>query len=251
MCNWYKDKKFRPFIIIGATAAIIVTLASASSGPFLALGIGIIGLICWYLREKTHLIRRGIVFGLIGLELAMKPPVWFIFAKLSQIFGGTGWHRSFLINQFIFFFHEWVLLGTNYTAHWMGGITLHSNPNMVDITNWYVAEGVNGGLLTLILFIYVIVTAFRAAGRARKINKKQPLWVSTMMWICSISLVVHSTSISSISYFDQIIVYWYILFATISNFIQLYNISFRKKENRQLNGITQPDISYNVPKPGR
>jgi len=224
---WYADKKFRPVILFGIIATIIIAVTSSSSGPFLGLGIGIIGLGCWYLRNKTYLIKRGIIIGLFGLDLFMKPPIWYIFAKLSQLTGGTGWYRSYLINQFLFYFREWVFLGTNYTAHWMGGYVMRSNPDMIDITNWYIGEGVNGGLITLILFIYIIVLSFRTVGIARRKNWNQPLKIRATIWICAVTLVVHVSLFLSTTYLDQIMVYWYILLAIISNFIQLYRINFK------------------------
>ena len=77
--------------------------------------------------------------------------------------GGDGWHRSELIDTAIRHFHEWWLLGTQYTMHWMT-FSNEIEPGMADITNQYVFEGIKGGVVTLLLFIAIIALSFKAVG---------------------------------------------------------------------------------------
>jgi len=159
-------------------------------------------------------IRRGIVVAILGLALVMNAPVWFLIAKMSDLLGGTGWYRSNLIQQAIYHFNEWWLIGSSYTANWSSGQPLVGDPNNVDITNEYIAEGLQGGLLRLGLFLAIIVTCFKKVGRAVRVeadSRAAMLW-----WAVGVSLSGHCAAFISISYFDQIQVFWFWLWAVIA-----------------------------------
>ena len=70
--------------------------------------------------------------------------------------GGTGWHRSFIIDAALKHIDEWWLVGTYRTVHWGGYPPPPADPENIDITNQYIVEGVKGGLVRLGLFILVI-----------------------------------------------------------------------------------------------
>ena len=66
------------------------------------------------------------------------------------------YHRAALIESAIKHLDEWWLAGTDYTRHWMpSGIP--ANENHTDLTNHYIAMGVMGGLLLLLLFIWLLL----------------------------------------------------------------------------------------------
>ena len=102
----------------------------------------------------------------------MKAPVWYLIARLSEIVGGTGWHRAELIDQAVKNIDEWWLVGSHHTAHWMPYV-LPDNPEMVDITNQYIWEGLMGGLLTMILFIVLIARCFQGIGNTVHSSKRE------------------------------------------------------------------------------
>jgi len=145
----------------------------------------------------------------------MKAPVWYILSRLSQLIGGSGWHRAEIIDQAISHFRDWWLVGTTYTADW---IAYHSSidPNNADITNQFVVEGVRGGIFKLALFILIIVLCFRSIGLAIKSLDDDKLTIKILMWALGVSLLVHVVSFFSVSYFDQIVVIWYLVLAMIS-----------------------------------
>src|SRR5260221_11153691 len=103
---------------------------------------GLLALIFWPLRRDMRSVRWGIVAVLVGLHLAMKVPVWYIFSKMSDLTGGDGWHRSYLIEQFIKHFSDWWFVGTSDTGDWMSTTLADGS---ADITNQYVAAGIIGG----------------------------------------------------------------------------------------------------------
>jgi uncharacterized membrane protein len=87
---------------------------------------------------------------------------------------------------------------------------------MMDITNQFVAEGVDGGLLKLVLFVAIIVGCFKILGRQLHVEEvKSP--ATFFVWAIGVSLFAHCLSFMSITYFDQSIVIWYWLLAVISS----------------------------------
>jgi O-antigen ligase len=174
----------------------------------------------WYLRDKMKFVRWGLGLSIIILHIMMEAPVWFIFDRISNIFGGSGWHRAFLIDQAISHFKDWWFIGVKYTAHWFPyGLML--DPDQTDITNTYVKMGVNGGLITLILFVLIIVQCFKALGIAEKKENHHSIEKQFFIWAIGISLFSHVISFLSITYFDQNIIYWYLLLAIISVLLNL------------------------------
>ncbi len=202
-------------VVLGITASTAIAVTSHSSGPALAFGFGIIGLLAWILRRHMRTIRWGIVFVLVALHLVMKVPVWFLVSKISDLIGGGGWHRSYLMDQAIRHVDEWWLIGTKYTAHWMP-TALVANQKAADITNQFVAEGVMGGLLRMCLFIWIIVIGFRTVGRTVRVLEGTARSLAFLAWSTGACLLAHIASFFAVSYFDQIIVFWYILLAFIA-----------------------------------
>jgi len=149
------------------------------------------------------------------LHVVMKAPVWYLMDRVSGLLGGSGFYRSYLLDQAIKHFNEWWLIGTKYTAHWTYS-TLLSEPNKADITSQYIGEGVNGGLLTLILFVTIISLCFRDLGRLLGEMEEQPFPLRFTLWSMGTALFVHVVSFFSISYFDQMMEIWTLLLAVIS-----------------------------------
>jgi hypothetical protein len=210
---WFNGRRERMLVIPGIFGCVFSTIVAASSGALLTCITAIIGFSLWPMRERMSLIRRAIVITIVLLALVMNAPVYYIIARLSDVLGGTGWHRSYLIDQAIGHFSEWWLVGTSYTAHWApAGQVLAVDPNNMDITNHYIAQAVQGGLLRLGLFIAIIVNCFKLFGRTIRSEAALPLEPKTL-WALGVCLACHCTAFISISYFDQIEVFWFWLLA--------------------------------------
>ena len=212
---WFQEKSNKLIAFIGVVAASTITIASASSGPVIAYLSAITGLMTWYFRRYLKAIRWSILLGTIGLHLYMKAPVWYISARLGNIMGGTGDHRAELITQTISHFREWWLLGTTNTSSWMA-YSLNIDPNSSDITSQYILECVNGGIFKLVLFIIIIVLCFKTIGRTLHSVENEKLAVKITFWSMGVTLLVHTVSFFSVAYFDQIIIFFYMLLAMIS-----------------------------------
>lgn len=204
---------FLCFISVIATCIIVYT--AASSGAILTLLFCVIGLLAWNVRHNMKTIRIGIVLFLVGYEIFAKSHVWFIIAKISHIAGGTGWHRSELIDQAFNYFTEWCFIGSTYTAHWFPYV-LAAHPNHTDITNQFLNMGINGGLILMFLYINIFVKAYKYIGIGLTNSYKKPFNQQFFIWALGASLLGHNASFFSITYYDQTAVFFALLISLIS-----------------------------------
>ncbi|MDH5811886.1 MAG: hypothetical protein QXP73_06300 [Candidatus Methanomethylicaceae archaeon] len=207
----------RKTALVGAVAATIVTASSASSGPLMVWMCGIVGLSLWPFRDNMKWVRRSTVLLLIALEMVMKSHVWWIIARVGDLVGGGSYWRAKLIDQFVSHFSEWWLKGTNYTAHWSPtGVGLPLYPDMMDLTNQFVAEGVNGGLIRLTLFIVIIVRCFKQVGLVVRDVSTYDLASRFLFWAIGSSLFAYLVAFMSVSISSQTALLYYSLLAFIS-----------------------------------
>src|SRR5208282_1566239 len=143
--------------IAGATAMVITPNASTS---WMALGGGLVGLSFWPLRKQMRLVRWGFALALVALHLLMKAPVWALIARVDLTGSSSSDHRYHLVDATIRHFSDWWLLGYKYYNLW--------GWDMWDTCNQFVDVAVKGGLLTLVIFIWILSRSFSLLGKARK-----------------------------------------------------------------------------------
>jgi hypothetical protein len=212
---WVKGTGYKLAAIIGLISATVIAVTPSSSGPATTYAIVIIGFFMWRLRDNMRAIRWLALFMLIALHLVMKAPVWALIGKLSEVIGGGGWHRVMLIDAAIDHFNEWWLLGTDFTLHWMPtGVTW--SDKHTDITNHFIGIGIRGGLLSVIIFVASLVYCFKTIGIKMKEIDPADFPLKFTIWCLGVSLSAHIASFLSVAYFDQIIVFWYLLLAMIA-----------------------------------
>lgn len=193
--------------VTGLVGATLMTMTSNSSTSLLALVAGVLGICLWPIRGKMRMVRWGIVFGLIALQLVMKAPVWFAIAHVDLVGGSSSYQRAAIVDQFIRHFSNWWFLGTRDSSSW--------GWDMWDTQNEYVSVGQSGGLVAFILFVMVISRCFGKLGDARKAvsgDAKQE-W---FLWCLGAALFSHVVAFFGVNYFDQTRVAWFILLAIIS-----------------------------------
>lgn len=209
-----KGRQYLPVALLGILSATIITFLSASSTPFLSYMAGIGALCMWPLRHQMRAIRWGITVTLVALHLAMKAPVWALISRVDVIGTSSGYHRFKLVDEFINRFGEWWILGTKSTTDW--------GWDMWDTVNQFVNEGVNGGLITFILFLSIIIIGFKIVGRKMKefgdVNKTQ-----LRIWALGSALFSHVVGFFGIVYFDQMQMPWLLLLAIMSLLSNLTN----------------------------
>jgi hypothetical protein len=204
---WWQ-KHGQVLAVVGLISSTIVTLTSGSSGPVMTYACGVLGFLLWKWRFQMQIVRRGIVFCLLGIQLVMKAPVWFVIAHMGVFSGSTAYYRAFLIDQTIRHFFEWWLIGTKYEQPWA--------PLLTDITNMYVRVAFDGGLLTLILFFVILKRCFAGVGRALRAKPHRLLPAQRCVWALGAALFAHTMTFLAVWYWDQNIVNWYVLLAMIA-----------------------------------
>jgi hypothetical protein len=214
---WWQGKGNRFVAVVGIISSTLITALSGSSGPLVSYMAGILALSLRPMQKHMRAIRWGIVASIVGLQMIMHNPVWFIFAHINILDGSTGWHRSHLIDETIKHISEWWLIGTKLESVGAWGVWAS------DVTNQYILEGVTGGLLTLILFIAIIVSAFSGIGRALKKAQLQSRRSALLFWALGAALFAHVVTYFSVSYFDQNLVNWYLLLAMVATAITMRN----------------------------
>jgi len=192
---------------VALASATLITVSTSSSGPALAYMAGIIGIALWYFRDRMRLIRWAVVLTLIGLHIVMKAPVWALILRVKIFGASTAYHRYRLFDQFVNRVDEWWLYGVKSTAAW--GYWLF------DVTNHFIRIAVDGGLVTLVLFIAILSYCFQSAGRALKSNHLSEE-NEKVVWALGASLFVHVISFFGVSYFDQIRVILYLNLALLA-----------------------------------
>jgi hypothetical protein len=207
---WWAGGINRGLALIGGIAATIITIVSSSSGPLIAYVSGIAGLCLWPLRQFMRALGWGLLAYLVALQMYMRDPIWSLITHLDIVSGSTADHRYALIDAAIRRFGEWWLGGVKSTAHWGWGLR--------DVTNQYILEGVQGGLVTLVLFIAVIVLCFRGLGRAITEMAEQSS-KRVHLWALGVSLLTTAVSFMGVSYFGQMVMIWYLQLALISTVV--------------------------------
>lgn len=213
MLLWRKERKLA---LAGIAAAGAIVFASHSTGPVMtALTIlGAMGL--WKVRTRLKAIRWSVILAIIALDLVMSDPVWYLMARIDITGGSTGWYRAALISAAIKHLNQWWFAGTDYTRNWMP-TGIYANTNETDITNNFIAMGVAGGLPLLLLFIWTLVAAFSAVGRALRIRDGVSNGQRFTAWTLGAILFGHVTTFMSVSYFGQAVTFLYMQLACIGS----------------------------------
>jgi hypothetical protein len=191
---WSYRRSARPVAFAGVAAATLIVVLCGSSGPVLAYAGAVLGLACWSIRRSMKLARWGAVLALIGLQFVMNSPIWFVLARLTVFSGSTGWFRGFLMDMAFNHLNEWWLYGSSAAPTW--------HPFLIDVTNQYLAEGFDGGLPALGLFIAILAYSFGFVGRFSRVSEATK-GERLLVWSAGAALGAHALSFLSVSYFDQ------------------------------------------------
>ncbi len=203
--------------LLGMVSGVAIVLFSSSSGPVMSLFAGIFALIMWIYRKYTRriVLAAGITYAI--LMAVMNRPPYYLISKIDISGGSTGWHRAYLIEQTFKHLSEWWLFGTDTTRHWMPGQGIGMWASHTDITNYYIAFGVMGGLSAMCLMICVMIVAFKWVGITSSslviVHKNHAF----MIWAFGSGLFAHAATSISVAYFDQSMMFFWINIAVISS----------------------------------
>lgn len=149
---------------IGGASAISMVFTCHSSGPLVSFVITCAIMACWSHRHYTKHVLWFAFIGYITIDfISNRPGYHAIVTRLDLTGSSTAYYRCLLIDTAIDHFNEWWLIGTDYTAHWIqpgvGSIILGGRH--MDITNMYIAAGVSGGILSVLLILAFIAASLR------------------------------------------------------------------------------------------
>jgi len=190
--------------LIGSTAMVVASFASTSWTTY---GASLIGLCFWPFRRQMRLIRCGVVAVLVGLHVVMHGPVWSLIEKIDLTGGSSSYHRYMLVDNCIRHFGDWWFLGARNYGDW--GFV------MFDVCNQFILVALRGGLLTLILYIWIYKQSFSIIGKTRKriAGDRAQEWT---LWCLGSALFATVVSSFGIYYIVYLIVFFYCLLVSIS-----------------------------------
>ena len=107
--------------------------------------------------------------------------------------------------------------GTDYTRSWMPtGVTF--SEDHTDITNYFLAFGVMGGILAVLLLAAMCWVSFKWVGNIiDSIPEDDENGDRFMVWCMGASLFSHVATSISVAYYDQSVFFFWFSIATISS----------------------------------
>ncbi|MEZ5988053.1 MAG: hypothetical protein R3F30_02800 [Planctomycetota bacterium] len=203
--RWLRDRRLY-YVAIGT--CLVTVMATNSSTPMVGVMCTAFGFAVLPFRRLIKPVLLVVPLVLTVLHFSRSTPVWHLFARIDLSGGSTGYHRFRLIDNAINHWHEWVAIGTQDTSHW-GWL-------MFDITNEYLKVGVGNGLLAMLVFIAMIVSAFRCLGFAYGsplLGREDRI----LIWGLGVTLFVHVIAFLAVSYYGQLSFLWYMTLGFVAS----------------------------------
>lgn len=213
----------KKFAYIGIVSALSIVVLTSSSGPIMSILLAMFAFFLWSLRNHMKKIQLASLLILILLQFTMESPVWYLISRIDLTGSSTGFHRSELIDSAIRHFSEWWFTGTDYTRHWMVTGVSWSDQH-TDITNQYIKNGINGGIVTMFLFIMMIVNGFNLLGTSMMNIDERKIEDKMFLWLLGSTLFSHAITFLSVRYFDQSFSYYFLLLSIIGSMHYYYYV---------------------------
>ena len=214
---------------IGILSGVVMTIASASSGPVMSLLAGVGAVAFWKFRDWTPKVRLMAIGIYLLLLVVMKQPPYYLISRIDISGGSTGFHRVFLIHQTFEHLSEWWLFGTDFTRHWMPMQGIGIDPFHTDITNYYIVFGVNGGLIPMLLLIGILLVGFFWVGKITRGWQLDHPSNSYMVWCFGAAMFAHAVTGISVAYFDQSYIFFWLSVAVISSMYSITQINLAEE----------------------
>lgn len=227
---------------IGLCSAIV--FFSNSGGPVTCLMVAVTGWLFWCVRRKMSAVRAVFAMILVALVLFMHAPLWYLPAKIAELTGGDGWHRSYLMDVALHHLDEWWLAGMSvlHTSDWFPYVVVTGG---ADIINYYLGFGIAAGVSAVVLFVFLLIRAFSQLGKAlaaTRVTLQVHAGREILLWALGVVLTVHVFNWFGIVYFDQYYVVFFMQLATTSTLSELCISS--KQQTRALQSLS---ISHRQP----
>ncbi|HOP99116.1 MAG TPA: hypothetical protein PLK78_16995 [Verrucomicrobiota bacterium] len=221
------DREQRKRAILGALLCTAVVGFSNSGGPLSTWVTGVAGWCLWPLRHRMRAFRWSLVCGMAVLAVVMKAPIWYLLTRVSSVTGGSGWHRSYLIDVAVQHLDKWWFAGMPVaeTRDWFPYVI--DSTGGADITNQFIWFGLSAGLLGIALFVLFLYRSYSYLGVAlRSIRDQKSAGVldERLMWGLGVMLAVHISNWLGITYFDQFSIIWLLQAAALCSVSRYWSL---------------------------
>lgn len=206
------QKNWRNLAYIFSAVAIIGVLSSMSSGPW---SMVVAAALCLAVERRKHWVKPLLIFfviSCIGIGIISNRPFYHPIAQYMNPIGGTWWHRCKLIDCAIADFGEWFLLGYGGRDPGWGQ---YLGSGHTDVTNQFILNGVQYGMLGVIALCAVLTVAF--SGLIRLHNSANDPKLKSLAWAFGSSLVATIVVFFSVSFFGQMLSLFYCLLGMIGS----------------------------------
>jgi hypothetical protein len=222
--------------IIGTLSACLLVITSTSMTPLIACISGFVALLFWPLRHRMRIIKFLVISVAVTLQILLASPLWGVIKKLDFIKGANALHRFELLDNLINRIDEWFFLGSKKAGTWGIGTQ--------DAANQYYAEAITGGFIKLALFIIIILFSFSIIGK--KIKNTIDVPSQKRMWALGSALFANVVGFLGISYWDQMLIVWYLLLALITSTCLITDEKFLVGNNISMMNKTESPIKVST-----
>lgn len=222
--GFWKDRgRRRPLMLLGAAAGLGISYFCASSTPIMSLAFGVFATVLYFQRKSLNDLKLLALVAMAGLTLFWNRPIWYLFAKIDVTGSSTGFFRYLLIDRFVRNWKSWIAIGIRNTYSWGADLTSLGVMGLADLPNEYVLSGVRGGIVGLVLFIAIIVQAFKQTGN---LLRTAPGGEERFQyWQLGVALLVHAFNFLGVSYFGQAKFAWWLILGMIAGIHQCRDLA--------------------------
>ena len=207
-----REEGWRALAYVLSVTAVIGTMSSMSSGPWIMM---IAAIFCLVIERHKYLIMPVLVLFVIScifLAIAANRPFYHVIVSYANPLGGSGWHRAKLIDLAVEHFGEWWMFGYGgQDPGWGESLGM----GKTDITNEFVLAGVKYGVAGVVALVGVLAAAFRALMDSYKWSTD--LRVKSLYWSLGCTLVSVVITWMSVSFFGQVMPLFYCILGMIGS----------------------------------
>jgi hypothetical protein len=205
-------------------AATFGAMSSMSSGPCMMVIITAGCMVMERFKDYVKpLIIAAVIFCVV-VAIISNRTIYHVLLYYINPLGGSGWYRAKLIDLAIEHFDEWWLVGygNRPLTEWAKAL----GQRKVDITNEYIMIGIKSGILGIITFVGVLVTAIIRLVRLH--NATGDYVLKSWAWALGSGIVALAATFASCSFFAQMQPLYYCFIGVASSLCGLklrYRIS--------------------------
>lgn len=211
-CLRHQRGVWRLFAYISAGFVLLGTLSSMSSGPWL---MAIIGIFCLAMERYKTWVKPMITLFIVAcgiVQVISNRGVHYVLASYGNFAGGSGSHRAKLIDLAVEHFGEWWELGyRGQDPGWGPRLGM----GHTDVTNMFILNGVEYGILGVIVLCAVFVVGLRIVIRLH--NSSDDPQLKSLAWVLGTWFVVMIAGFLSVSFSGQTETLFYVILGMVGS----------------------------------